>query len=181
MRDPKSNAEVTIDWPHYEVHHGHMFKLDDVVACESATVKWLITTPDSTKYAHMVFDVVATGEVTVLITEGANRTTGDVLTLLNRNRVGSPITAALVVQRGATGGDTDGATTIRSIRTGDTGPNLNIIGTSRGQNEYVLKPNTKYVVSATTYAAVFVSLHLDWYEHYNIGYKMDYKTQEQRA
>jgi hypothetical protein len=40
-------------------------------------------------------------------------------------------------------------------------------GTARATNEWVLKPNTKYVVSVTTYAAAYVTMVVDWYEHTN--------------
>lgn len=36
-----------------------------------------------------------------------------------------------------------------------------------GANEFILKPNTKYVVSVETFADVYVTFHLDYYEHTN--------------
>lgn len=30
---------------------------------------------------------------------------------------------------------------------------------------WILKPNTKYVISITTYAAVYATMKIDWFEH----------------
>ncbi len=165
MNDPITGHVTVIDCAEHHVHQGESFKVDDVQAVDTTTQKWMITTPDSKAYAHMLFDVLATGELLVLVTEGANRTTGVALTPMNRRRVGTPATAMVTVKRGATGGTTDGATTIKHIRFGVTDKFSGALGELRGRNEYILKPNTTYVIAVTTYAAVNVSLHLDWYEH----------------
>jgi len=125
----------------------------------------------------MTFDALSTGEMLLVITEGADRTTGVDLIPINRNRVGSPSEAKTTIKRGATGGSIDGATTLKTMRTGSTGRHGSEVGASGGQNEYILKPDTKYVVSMTTYADVVASIHLDWYEHANVGYKMNVRTQ----
>lgn len=167
MIDVKSGADVVIAFDHHEVHHGHSFKLDDVQAVDTTTQKWMVTTPNTKKYAHMIFDASCTGEMSVLVTEGADRVGTTPLTPINRNRVGTPTEATAIIHRDVSGGATDGATTIKNTRTGATDKFSGMIGESRGQNEYMLKPNTKYVIAITTYAAVVVSLHLDWYEHEN--------------
>lgn len=166
MIDVKSGVDVVIKFDHHEVHHGHSFKLDDVQEVDTTTKKWMVTTPNTKKYAHMIFDVLVTGEVLVVVTEGADRTGTTLLTPINRNRVGTPNVATVAVHRDVSGGSTDGATTIRNVRFGKTDKFSGQISEQRGQNEYVLKPNTKYVIAVTTYADdVFVSLNIDWYEH----------------
>ena len=102
----------------------------------------------------------------LIVTEGADRTTGTELTPINHNR-NCTGTAEVGIKRGATGGSTNGATTIYTIRSGATGVASKTVasGAGRAINEFILKQNTKYVVSVTTYAATQVSLELDWYEH----------------
>ena len=167
MRDDSTYSRTTIEYDHHEIHSGNSCHVSDVQSVDTTTFKWQVTTPNTLVYAHMVFDLECTGEMSVSITEGSDRTDGTALAEINRNRVGTPNTAGTVVTHTPTGGSTDGATTIFTIRSGSTGVGGKTIlaGGSRGNNEYVLKPNTKYVISATTYAAVFVSLELDWYEH----------------
>ena len=167
--DSTTTALKTIDYAHSEVHSGSSYVVCDVQSVSTTTMKWQITTPNSTKYSHMVFDIECTGEAYVLVTEGSDRTDGTALVEINRNRVGTPSVAGTIVTRTPTGGATDGATTIMARRVGATGVGNKTLsgGGNRGLNEYVLKPNTKYVVSVTTYAAVFVSFCVDWYEHTN--------------
>jgi len=165
--DASTNSLQTLTYEHHEIHSGSSFHVSNVQNVDTTTFKWMVTTPDSTKYAHMLFNVECTGEMLLLVTEGADRTGGDALVEINRNRVGTPTAATVVVTGTPTGGTTDGATTILTTRVGSTGVGSKTLsgGGSRGSNEYVLKPNTKYIVSVTTYADVNVSLELDWYEH----------------
>ena len=165
--DGVTTAAKIIDYAHHEVHGGSAYTVSDTVACDTTTAKWQVTTPDTTKYAHLIFELSCTGEATYLVTEGSDRTDGTALAEMNRRRVGTPSTAGVIVTRTPTGGTTDGATTLFSMRNGLTsvaGKNIEG-GTARAINEWILKPNTKYVVSVTTYADVLVTCLLDWYEH----------------
>lgn len=130
----------------------------------------MITTPNSTTYAHLVFELSSTGEATYTVTGDADRVAGTGLTVVNRRRVGTPAASTVTVSRTPTGGTTDGTTTLFSKRAGITGAGSKSIegSSTRDINEWILKPNTKYVISITTYADVFVTCQLDWYEHQDI-------------
>lgn len=167
MIDPTTGALVVMSHIEHHAHQGESFKMDDVQAVDTTTQKWMITTPNTNKYAHMLFDVLCTGELLVVVTEGADRVGTTPLTPINRNRVGTPAAATVAVHRDVSGGSTDGAVTIKNIRHGATNQPTNELAELDSQNEYTLKPNTKYIVTATTYAAVVVSLHLNWLEHVN--------------
>jgi len=165
--DSVTNSLQIIDYPHHEVHSGSSFVVSDVQNVDTTTFKWQITTPNTTKYSHMIFEVVATGEISILVTEGSNRDDGTALTEINRRRIGTPGVAGTIVTHTPTNGSTDGTTTIDSLRTGatDAGGRSGTPGMGRGVNEFNLKPNTKYVVAVETFADIYVTLHLDWYEH----------------
>ena len=165
--DKATYALNTIDYEHHEIHAGSSFTVSDTQACNTTTLKWMVVTPDSTKYAHMLFELSSTGEATYLVTEGADRVAGTNLPAVNRRRVGTPPSSTVTVSRTPTDGTTDGATILYSRRSGITSVASKNVegGFARGVHEWVLKPNTKYIVSITTYAEVYVSLLLDWYEH----------------
>lgn len=165
--DASTNTLQTIAYEHHEIHSGSSFSTWDTVACDTTTVKWQVTTPDTTKYSHMVFGLSCTGEATFLVTEGSDRTDGTAMLENNRNRVGTPTVAGTIVTRTPTAGTTDGALALFSVRNGITSVSgKNQQGSNaRAANEWVLKPNTKYVISITTYAAVYATIELDWYEH----------------
>ena len=165
--DASTHAIETIDYAHHEIHSGSSFTVCDTVACDTTTVKWMIQTPNTTKYAHLVFGLSCTGEATFKVTGDADRTAGTGLTVQNRRRVGTPAVATVTVSRTPTGGTTDGAAILFSKRLGITGAGSKSIegSSTREMNEWILKPNTKYVVAITTYAASYVTMQLDWYEH----------------
>lgn len=165
--DASTHSIQTLEYEHHEIHSGSSFVCVDLRNVDSTTFKWQVTTPAGTKYAHMVFDIDCTGEMTVLITEGSDRVDGTALVELNRNRVGTPNVAGTILTHTPTGGSTDGTVVLVNHRSGATGQGSKTVsgGGLRGGNEFVLKPATKYVISVTTYADVWVTLDLDWYEH----------------
>jgi len=166
VMDGVSGQNVKIDFEHYEVHEGDSYHSVNSQNVNTATFKWQVTTPNTDKFAHMIFGVQATGEVTVLITEGSDRTDGTAMGEMNRDR-NSTNTAGVIVTYTPTAGATDGATTILTTRIGATGVGSKTLspGAARGTAEWILKKNTKYVISATTYADIWVTFIADWYEH----------------
>jgi hypothetical protein len=166
-QDRKTKAGIGINHAHHEVHEGSSFLVCDVRNVSTTTFKWQITTPDTTTYAHMIFDISGTGEMLAIVTEGSDRTDGTALTAINRRRVGTPAVAGTIITHTPTSGSTDGAIQLLANRSGATAVGSKTIaaGGERGINEYILKPNTKYVVAVTTYADIYVSFCVDWYEH----------------
>jgi hypothetical protein len=164
--DTSTRSLQAIDYAHHEVHSGSSFVVSDVQAVDTTTMQWMVTTPNTTKWAHMIFAFDCTGEVQIVITEGADRNGTNALVEINNNR-NSATTATTVMHRAVSGGTTDGAVTIFSHRSGSTGVGSKTVsaGGGRAENEFVLKQNTKYIVTITTYAAVYVSAIFDFYEH----------------
>lgn len=168
--DSLTGADLVIAYDHHEIHAGHSFHVSDVQSVDGAIQYWVVTTPDTLVHGHMVFGLYATGEIQVTITEGGDRTPTTALAAINRNRNSSD-TAGVTVHRDFTAGTTNGATTIWAIRVGSTsqGGNLSGSGAGRGQLEYILKQNTQYIVAVQTFATIYASLELDWYEHEDVG------------
>ena len=165
--DKITQQQAVMDDSHHHLHEGHAFLCFDVLNVDDTTQKWMITTPDSAVVPHMVFEVEGTGEISILVTESADRTGSTALSCINRRRLGSPTSSDVVVHRGVTGGSTDGTTTIENIRSGISGQGGKSVasGGSRGVNEWNLKRDTKYVIAVETFADIYVTLHLDWYDH----------------
>jgi len=164
--DPSTSALEIIDYPHHEIHAGDSYVCTDVQSVDTTTQYWMVTTPDTTKWGHVLFILECSGEIEVTITEGADRTGTAALTAINRNR-NSSNTAGITVHRGYTNGTTDGATTVFKVRSGSTNVGGRTVfgGGVRGVNEFVLKQNTKYIIKIETFATVYVTLDLNWYEH----------------
>jgi len=164
--DNMFKVPVGNDLPHYMTHSGEHYVASEVVNVSTTTKKWIVTTPNTTKWGHAYFDIRCTGELSVTITEASDRDGVTAVDATNRQR-NSVNTAGLTVYSGTSGGLTDGATTIFRQRDGATGiPGRVLIASGeRGNNEFVLLQNTKYVVAVETFANVYVSFALDWYEH----------------
>jgi len=166
ISDASSHALVTITSDHHRIHEGKMYTVSDTVAADTTVAKWMVETANTDKYCHLVFSLYCTGEATYLVTEGADRDKGTDLYEINRRRVGTVDIAETVVTRTPIGGTTDGNIVLFSVRTGSTGIAGKTIegGAARAENEFVLRPNTKYIISITTYADVYATCKLDWYE-----------------
>ena len=171
--DDTSGGRIVVADAEHHVHEGEAFVVSDVVNVSTTTQKWMITTPDTTRFAHIEFEIVSTGEMSVVITEGADRTGSTPLTAINQRRVGTPTASTTVVHRGIvipspdTG--TDGATTISSVRTGATGQGAKTVEGGRGVEEFILKQDTKYVIAVETFANIYVTLRAEWYEHTDLA------------
>lgn len=164
--DPLNGSIRTIQLEHAEIHEGHSYTVSDTVASSTNTTKWMISTPPGTTYDHLVFTLTCTGEALFKVTGEADRVGGTPLSVVNRRRVGTPEVSSTNVTRLPTGGTTDGATTLFSMRNGITGTGGKSVETAqaRATSEWILKPATKYIISITTYVNdVYVTCILDWY------------------
>jgi len=159
--DSTSGTSAIIQAEHRMIHLGKSYTVSDVQNVATTSMAWQITTPAGTTYAHMVVDAFCTGEMQAVLTEGSNKTDGTALVEINRNR-NNTTAATVIVTRTPTGGDTVGATTLRASRNGASGV-ANIPADLRASNEFILKPATKYVLTVTTYADVWVTFRANWY------------------
>lgn len=162
--DPTSGSIVASSYEHYEIHSGNAFYCHDVINLGSAaTQDFLITTPNTTKWAHFEYQSSGTGGYSLELFEGADRTGTTLLTMVNRNR-NSLTTATTTLHRGTSGGTTDG-TRIGWKRSGSN----TLSGSSENRAERVLKQATKYIFRVTSHdASNYISLNFGWYEHTNL-------------
>ena len=162
--DASTNTLQTIEYEHHEIHSGSSFTTSYVADIgNGATLDMLIETPAGTKYAHWVYEIDVEKEASLLIYEAVTATRGDAVVAYNRNRVGTP-TAATVVVTSTPTSITPGSTIIRSRHLGS---GKTAGGGSRGLHEFILKPSTKYLFRLTNATTTdnFMSVEFDWYEH----------------
>ena len=166
--DAQTNSIQTIDYEHHEVHAGsHFFYADSVALGDGASQDYLITTPDTTKWAHLTFSATGSVITQVQLYEGSNKTGVSGQTLYNSDRNSSTV-ATLTVHKGTTGGSTDG-TLIWQMKSGlATGQSRAGMIVNRN-DEIILKQNTKYILRITSgTAGNLTNLQMEWYEHTNI-------------
>lgn len=164
QEDEYSHCVKVIQFDHHEIHEGDAFVITDVQQINTTTVKWVIQTADSDEFCNLIFKIRSEGEITFILSEGSDRTGTNLLTPVNRNRNSSK-QAKTRFWRAYSAGSTDG-NTIYQLRIGSTtNPAVFIGGEARGDNEFILKRNTQYILSIQTFANVYVNLEIDIYEH----------------
>lgn len=164
--DASTEALMTIDYAHHEIHDGSMFSYDDVVTLGSAaTQDYVITVPNTTKWPHFAFDIESTvGGLTMELYEATDKIPTTPQTTYNRNR-NSAATATTTVHKGTSGGTTDG-TRIGWRSSGTSTAAGKLSGRVGESTERGLKMNTKYILRVTSKTnANDISVGLLWYEH----------------
>jgi hypothetical protein len=156
---------VSIDVAHHEIHEGDHYSLaynEDVANGDSAVV--LIVTPNTTKWAHWVYETKTQGETIVSLLEGVTTTlNGTTLATFNGNRNSANTAGVLMFANppSHTGGT---VLDIQQIGSGKTAGGTAV----RSDRELILKQNTKYILkffNQTGSANSEMNVIFNWYEH----------------
>lgn len=162
--DLSTHALDVVSHEHRKIHAGkHFFVASYDTLTNAAVLDFAFTTPNTTEWSHMVFELEGTGALSMQIYEGSDfDADGTAVTPINGNR-NSSNTSTLGLQ---------------------TDPTVNAAGTEiyyqyRGanrsagilirDNEIIMKQNTKYLFRLTNQTAVnnIISWDFEWYEHVN--------------
>jgi hypothetical protein len=156
----------TIDYEHHEIHAGsHFFLASYTTLASGASATFVVTTPNTTKWAHMVFVVEGTLATSFAVHEGSSGVTGGTAeTPINSNR-NSATTSTLAILC-----DPDVAslgTQLMGFSAGTgTVPSQAAPGSADRSHEIVLKQNATYTFRITSGAnGNVVSWQANWYEH----------------
>ena len=167
--DSSTHTMQTIEYAHHEVHGGSHFTFcaSDGDLDSGQVIEFILTTPDTTKWAHLIASAYGALHTKLEIYEDTTHTTGAAQTAYNNNRNSG--TAATITINASNDDNADGTLIFSSEWGIDTGAGTNKKsggGESRGDSEWVLKQNTKYLVRVESQTADNVAdLCLSWYEH----------------
>lgn len=179
-RDDGSGALQSITFAHHKLHDGDAYSVDDVITLGDGGVREiLIITPNTTKWAHMVFSAATALKGQAELFEGAQPgyIAANAIPIYNRNRNSSNTSGLLVCH---TPGNNSS-----SSSSGEAGVEVRLAfqawgavglgnnpghgGGDRGTVEWMLKQDETYLVRVTSQAATNVcSIHLDWYENTSV-------------
>ena len=167
--DASTNTLQTIDYSHHEIHAGSHFTYTeyDGDLDNLAVIEILITTPDTTKWAHMIAAITGALSTTVEFYETCTHTAGAAKTAYNNNRNSATAnTTTLAVSNDDNADGTPIYSVQFGISTGGGASGVSGGGSLRADGEYMLKQNTKYLLRVTSNADNnVVSVMLGWYEH----------------
>ena len=161
--DASTLAQLYIEYAHHEVHEGDHFELGGYVDVGlNGTLEIIVTTPNTTKWAHMLW-VVDVTQSTILDIYRSPTTIagGTTLTPQNNNDNSSNTSGLTILQDPASIGG-DGTLLPISHKIGANRTS----GSSVRDRELILKQNTAYLFRATSGAASnTINFTMSWYEH----------------
>lgn len=171
--DTSTASIQTIDYPHHEVHAGSHFFYTDYSTLAATTdtncADYVITTPNTTKWAHMLIRATGSAITEVMIYEGTDITgSSDAETVFNNNRNSDTLATVTINKSTATSIAASTGTKIWSQKSGGATQQSRSSMDSGNVEELILKQNTKYLlrlVSST--ASNLCNVKLEWYEHVN--------------
>lgn len=163
--DAATEALITVDYAHHEIHDGTNFCVKGIGELTGAGAQFLIgiTTPDTTKYAHFIEELASGDEYTIEMFEGSAFTGGTPISVMNCNRNSATVATVSLVSAPTV---SNVGTLMRAFKTGS---GRSVGGSAGGRAEMILKRNTKYLFRFThvpTGTGWFGYL-FDWYEHTN--------------
>ena len=162
--DTSTHTLQTIDYAHHEIHTGSHFMYTDSVELGAASQDYLITTPNTTKWAHMIFVMDGSAITQFRLYEGSDKVGTTDVAVGNNNR-NSTTLPGVTIHKGTSGGTTDG-TLIHQYKGGSATNQSRGESGSRNDEEIILKQNTKYILRVTAFAAdTLTNIKLEWYEH----------------
>lgn len=166
--DDESGAALMIDSVHHEVHEGKMWHAayTNGNVANTAVVDLLFHTGVGVD-AHSAWEVFASGAVTVSLYESpVISNTGVVLTAYNMNRAMTTTAASLVYSSPTITSTGTVALVNGRILPGGSSPTTRVGGGIRSGAEWILKPNTYYLmrVTNTSGAAAVINVVMEWYE-----------------
>jgi len=161
--DASTNSLQTITYEHHEVHSGSAYFTGNYVDLSNGQVyDILFVTPNTTSYAHMIFEIATEAEAMFQYYEGVTTSAdGTALNMFCRNRQKDNTPAVTFYHTPTV------TATGTLIGQGIFGSGKSAGGQIRDSNEFVLKPNTKYMLRVTnnTVTANWYDYFFDWYEH----------------
>jgi len=173
-----------IEYAHHEIHSGShytaMYGVADIGAATTPNdaITLTFSTPNTTKWAHMVFLFNAVGGALCRVREGGSggASPSGTITCFNNNRNSSNTSGFLDLSSVASkisydaGLDTGGTLIVDEYIGGAT-TNQNRTGggaESGGRFEWILKQNTRYQISIVSTATVAAEIVMHWYEHTSV-------------
>jgi len=167
-KDTVTGCLAIVPFEHKEIHEGNSYYAYDVDTDMDSTEQkqYIITTPNTTAYAYLVYSIVATVGATLSIYETTTYSGGTAMTEYCRDR-NTTAANTTTLKHTPTVASVSGTLIYQElIGVGTAYSGSKNILISRADNEMVLKKNTAYCFELEgTADNNKVSILFDWYEH----------------
>ena len=170
-QDRTTDAMVGISYPHHKLHEGWSFNfvaLDgDLDAAD--TLGFLIVTPNTARWAHLVFEIKGQLDTEIRLFRGSTHTVADTQTVFNLDENSANTNTTLI--KGVTRVQGNDGTLIYTNQFGiDAGTGALRLTSGGGlvRGERIMGQNISYYICVISNSANNkVSIELNWYEHIN--------------
>lgn len=174
VADAATNATITLDFEHHEIHEGDHYSygnVQDLALNEVYDIQW--TTPNTTTWANFTFVLKCEKETEWYIYEGVTiNTPGTAITPINNNRNSSNTsvhTVAGILNTSIANANADTAVAGSTVVAHGIIGALQQGGIESREKEIILKQNTIYCMRAIANVAGYVNFLMEWYEHVAIA------------
>lgn len=169
QQDASTEAMITIDYAHHEIHEGSHFKAgySNTAMDTNDTLAVLFITPNTTTWAHWTLTSQVTSAAVLQVFEGpTSSANGTAVTRFNRNRNSADTSVVRVYHTPTFSAN---GTKLAEKWIGASGGLPHSVGTGsefRGDSEIILRQNTKYLLLLIAKDdAMKGAIGGDWYEH----------------
>ncbi len=163
--DKVGGCMVSIPYEHHEVHEGDHFGILDYATGQAlgVVVAFIITTPNTTKWAHFIPRIYSSTGATIEIHHTPTGVTGGTsITPVNSNRNSATSPTITVVK------DPSAITSYGTRLFGLLAGGAKVAGGASREDEWILKQNTVYSIKITSLANNNdIAWDFQWYEHTN--------------
>jgi hypothetical protein len=165
-KDDATGVNIGIDYAHHELHEGsHYWYMDANTLANGSSIDFLITTPNTTEWAHILFVLDGVAVTSFKLYEDSSATGTTAQTVYNSDR-NSSHSNTVTVHKGV---NAISGTLIKNYSSGlATGASAKMGSETRTEEEVILKQNSKYllhVLSGTN--GNLTNVKFEWYEHTN--------------
>ena len=172
--DKSTKAMPSIDYAHHEVHDGNHYNVRGFTSGlgSGAGLIWCVTTPNTTKWAHMTFQIEGTTQTEVYVYEGVSCSGGTAITPRNNNRNAGDNSSLILMQNPVISGANAVAASGVLIEKyskgleGTTPSKSSFNGEVTREDEMILKSGTTYLYYIKSVGAGnIIDFAGTWYEH----------------
>lgn len=161
--DKSTRATTTIDHSHHEIHDGSHYYYADYALNQavSTEIEFIFVTPDTSKWAHLLFSASSSDGITVELYEGSTGIVGGTSITPRNNNRNSTNTSVITLTKDPVSIAGDGTRAAGFVAGG-----TRTAGNVERESEFLLKQNETYLVRITSLAnANDISWDAEWYEH----------------
>ena len=162
-QDTLTGAAVSMTQEHHEIHEGDHYFIDNyqLALANAATIEFLITTPDTTKWGHFTFSMWSSQGATIDVYKGPTGITGGSAIIPVNNNGNSTNMSMISIIKDPTEITSDGA-----FAAGFLAGAGRDAGIASRDKEIIFQQNQTYLLRLTATAGPgSVSWGFDWYEH----------------